>query len=115
MSQFERAPDNASINNPSQETKANLHRHPTILRVSGVGIAGILATLMITAVAPPILADQSDRAVVNAPVTLITASIAGEIDSLSVQPGSEATVGQKLAEISNARVDRTSLISLEEK
>ncbi|WP_375775949.1 HlyD family efflux transporter periplasmic adaptor subunit [Bradyrhizobium sp. ma5] len=70
---------------------------------------------MITAVAPPMLADQSDRAVVDAPVTLITASIAGEIAALSVQPGSDVATGQTLAEISNPRVDRAALISLEEK
>ncbi|WP_244549623.1 HlyD family secretion protein [Bradyrhizobium erythrophlei] len=83
--------------------------------MSAIGVAGILATLMITAVVPPIFADQSDRAVVDAPVTLITASIAGEIASLSVQPGSDVAAGEPLAEISNPRVDRAALISLEEK
>jgi hypothetical protein len=53
--------------------KVQLSRHPVILRVSAIGVAGILATLMVTAVAPPIVADQSDRAVVDAPVTLLTA------------------------------------------
>lgn len=90
-------------------------KHPAILRVSAITVAGILATLMITAVMPPIFADQSDRAVVDAPVTLITASIAGEIASLTVQPGNNVAAGQTLAEISNPRVDRAALISLEEK
>ena len=90
-------------------------RHPTILRVSAVGVAGLLATLMVTAVAQPIVADQSDRAVVDAPVTLLTAPIAGEIDTLAVEPGTEVAVGQRLAEISNPRIDRGTLISLEEK
>jgi hypothetical protein len=59
-----------SSGNPSGKTQVS--PHPAILRVSAIGGAGILATLMITAVVPPIVADQSDRAVVDAPVTLLT-------------------------------------------
>jgi multidrug resistance efflux pump len=99
----------------SPSGKSQVSRHPAILRVSAIGVAGILATLMITAVAPPIVADQSDRAVVDAPVTLLTSPIGGEIDSLAVEPGDEVTAGQRLAEISNPRIDRGTLISLEEK
>jgi multidrug resistance efflux pump len=70
---------------------------------------------MVTSVVPPIVADQSDRAVVNAPVTLLTAPIGGEIDSLAAIPGSDVHPGDTLAQISNPRLDRTTLISLEEK
>jgi multidrug resistance efflux pump len=70
---------------------------------------------MITTVAPPIVADQSDRAVVDAPVILLTAPIGGEIDSLPVEPGNVISAGQVLADISNPRVDRATLISLEER
>jgi multidrug resistance efflux pump len=90
-------------------------RHPAILRVSAFGVAGLLSALMVTAVAPPIIADQSDRAVVNAPVTLLTAPIGGEIEALSALPGSDVRDGDRLAQISNARVDRGTLISLQEK
>ena len=62
-------------------------RHPVILRVSSLAVAGVLALLLLNAVVPPIIADQSDRAVVNAPVTLLTAPIEGEIDSLTMSPG----------------------------
>jgi multidrug resistance efflux pump len=85
------------------------------LRVSAIGVAGLLSALMVTAVAPPIVADQSDRAVVNAPVTLLTAPIGGEIDALTALPGSDVRDGDKLAQISNPRLDRGTLISLEEK
>jgi hypothetical protein len=61
--------------------------HPAILRVSGLGVAGLLSTLMLTAVLPPLVADQSDRAVVNAPVTLLTAPINGEVEQLTARPG----------------------------
>ncbi|WP_225670368.1 HlyD family secretion protein [Bradyrhizobium hereditatis] len=98
------------MNNPSSG-----RRHPAILRVSAIGVAGLLSALMVTAVVPPIVADQSDRAVVNAPVTLLTAPIGGEIDALTALPGSDVRDGDRLAQISNPRVDRGTLITLEEK
>jgi multidrug resistance efflux pump len=90
-------------------------RHPVILRVSSLVVASILSLLMITTVIPPIVADQSDRAVVNAPVTLLTSPIDGEIDSLAISPGHTVEAGDTLARISNVRLDRATLISLEEK
>src|SRR3954469_6002625 len=94
---------------------ATVRKHQAILRVSAVGGAGLLSILMVTAVAPPIVADQSDRAVVNAPVTLLTAPIGGEIDTLTALPGSDVRDGDRLAQIRNPRLDRSTLISLEEK
>src|SRR6202163_3795879 len=90
-------------------------RHPMILRVSSLVVAGILSLLLINAVVPPIVADQSDRAVVNAPVTLLTSPIDGEIDFLAMSPGHTVEAGDSLAQISNVRLDRATLISLEEK
>src|ERR1700737_1387899 len=90
-------------------------RHPVILRVSSLVVASVLSLLMITTVVPPIVADQSDRAVVNAPVPLLTSPIDGEIDSLAISPGHAVEAGDALAQISNVRLDRGTLISLEEK
>jgi multidrug resistance efflux pump len=90
-------------------------RHPVILRVSAVGVAGILSALTVTAVIPPIVADQSDRAVVDAPVTLLTAPIGGEIGALNASPGLNVHSGDRLAQVTNPRLDRTTLISLEER
>src|SRR4030081_1547755 len=86
-----------------------------ILRASSLVVASVLSLLMITTVVPPIVADQSDRAVVNAPVTLLTAPIEGEIDSLAATPGHSVEAGESLAQISNVRLDRGTLISLQEK
>ena len=97
------------------ETGATIRKHQKLLRGSAVGVAGLLSVLMLTAVAPPIVADQSDRAVVNAPVKLLTAPIGGEIDALAVLPGSDVGDGDRLAQIRNPRLDRATLISLEEK
>ena len=103
----------------SSATKARTvpqaNRHPMILRASSLVVGSILSLLMLTAVVPPIVADQSDRAVVNAPVTLLTSPIDGEIDSLAISPGRTVEAGDSLAQISNVRLDRGTLISLEEK
>src|SRR4030081_3290338 len=90
-------------------------RHPVILRVSSLAVASVLSLLLINAVVPPIIADQSTSAVVNAPVTLLTAPIDGGIDSLTMSPGHAVAAGEALARISNVRLDRGTLISLQEK
>src|ERR1700681_2892602 len=105
--------DPSSARKPPTAPRAS--RHPMILRVSSLVVAGILSLLLINAVVPPIVADQSDRAVVNAPVTLLTSPIDGEIDSLAISPGHTVEAGDSLAQISHVRLDRATLISLEEK
>ena len=94
---------------------SRVDRHPMILRVSSLAVASILSLLLINSVVPPIVADQSDRAVVNAPVTLLTSPIDGEIEFLTMSPGRTVEAGDSLAQISNVRLDRGTLISLEEK
>jgi multidrug resistance efflux pump len=98
----------------SDVTKAAA-RQRAILRVSSVSVAGVLSLLMVTAVLPPLVADQSDRAVINAPVALLTAPVAGDIEEVSVRAGLDVHKGQSVARISNPRVDRSTLITLEGK
>ena len=100
---------------PHGGPRSTRHRHPVLLRASAIGVAGILSALMLTAVVPPIVADQSDRAVVNAPIMLLTSPISGQVESLSAAPGGEVRTSDRLAQITNSRLDRTTLISLEEK
>jgi hypothetical protein len=78
-------------------------------------VSGSLAALVLTAVLPPLVADQSDRAVVNAPVTLLTAPIDGEVTSMTAMPGTLLNSRSSVAEIVNSRVDRSTLITLEGK
>src|SRR4030081_754416 len=109
-------PENVDDNSATRnQTASRGSRHPMILRASSLVVASVLSLLMITTVVPPIVADQSDRAVVNAPVTLLTSPIDGEIDSLAATPGRSVEAGESLAQISNVRLDRGTLISLEEK
>jgi multidrug resistance efflux pump len=104
-----------NINGGSSKKNPRASRHPAILRASSLVVGGVLAILLVTSVVPPIVADQSDRAVVNAPLTLLTAPIDGEIESISKNVSNAAESGDSLARISNPRLDRGTLISLEEK
>ena len=92
-----------------------VHRHPVILRASSLVVAAVLSLLMLTAVVPPIVADQSDRAVVDAPIMLLTAPIDGEVDTVQMNPGGLVQAGETLARIINVRLDRGTLISMQEK
>ena len=51
--------------------------HGRIIRATSYCVASLLAILTLTAALPPIIADESDRAVLDAPVTLLTTPIAG--------------------------------------
>lgn len=86
-----------------------------LLRVSTLSVAGLLAVLMLTSVLPPIVADQTDRAVIDAPLILLTAPIEGEVDSISATPGQRVDADDIIAKISNPRLDRSTFISLQEK
>ncbi|CAO4163072.1 HlyD family efflux transporter periplasmic adaptor subunit [Methylorubrum aminovorans] len=93
-------------------TSAPEHRHGRLVRVSSVGLASVLAILIGTSVLPPLVADQSDRAVVNAPVTLLTAPIAGDIGAIPVAAGDSVERGSLVAQITNDRLDRATAIQL---
>lgn len=91
---------------------ASSHSHKRLVRVSSVSLASVLALLIGTSVLPPLVADQSDRAVVNAPVTLLTAPIAGDIGAIPVAAGDGVEQGSLVARISNDRLDRSTAIQL---
>jgi len=81
-------------------------------RTIAITVSGSLAALVLTAVLPPLVADQSDRAVVNAPVTLLTSPIDGEVTSMTAMPGTLLNSRSSVAEIVNSRVDRSTLITI---
>ncbi|AOO81233.1 HlyD family efflux transporter periplasmic adaptor subunit [Bosea vaviloviae] len=89
--------------------------HSRLIRVSAYSVATVLALLMTTATLPPLLADQSDRAVINAPITLLTAPINGELRQMTGRVGQQMKPGEAVAYVENRRVDRTTLITLESK
>jgi multidrug resistance efflux pump len=83
------------------------------LRGVTYGGAILLAGSLLLASLPPILSDTSTRAVVNAPVVLVTAPIDGELDKLLAEPGDPVAHGEVMARIRNDRLDRSTLIGLE--
>jgi multidrug resistance efflux pump len=89
--------------------------HPKIIRLTSYSVASMMSLVLVSAVVSPIVADESDRAVVDAPVILLTSPISGEIESIAVQSGQQIGESAPVARISNARVDRATLITLEEK
>ncbi len=88
--------------------------HTRIVRFSSYSVAAVLSVGMASAVLPPLTADQSDRAVVDAPIVLLTAPIEGEIQRIAVRPG-QTIETRSVAEVVNGHVDDTTLVTLEEK
>jgi multidrug resistance efflux pump len=87
--------------------------HGRIIRTTTYCVASLLAVLMLTAALPPIVADESDRAILDAPITLLTTPIAGEVSALSANVADRTSQGATIAEVKNTRVDRTAMIALE--
>ncbi len=67
--------------------------HGRVIRATTYCVASLLAVLMLTAALPPIVADESDRAILNAPITLVTTPIAGEVSALSAKCGGQDLSG----------------------
>ena len=93
--------------------KPRSHAFKGIVRVSSISVASVLALLVATSIMPPIVADQSDRAVMNSPVTLLTSPISGDVSSIQAGPSRFVERGMVLAEIINSRVDRSTAIQLD--
>lgn len=89
--------------------------HGRIIKATTYSVASLLAVLMLTATLPPIVADESDRAILDAPITLLTTPIAGEVSTLNANVAEKVSQGTSIAEVKNTRVDRTTLIDLESK
>jgi hypothetical protein len=98
-------------NRPKLDPKMKVHGR--VIKTTTYCVAFLLAALMLTAALPPIVADQSDRAILNAPITLLTTPIAGEISAFSANVADKTSHGATIAEVKNTRVDRTTMIALE--
>jgi multidrug resistance efflux pump len=74
--------------------------------------AGVLAVLVFLNVAPNILSGSSRRAMVNAPVTLVTSPIAGRLMTEQAGSGQRVRAGDVIARVENLTVDRSELMRL---
>ena len=83
-------------------------------RLFGLSFAGLIAVVGVTNLAPDLFTSSSRRAVVTAPVNLVTTPIDGRlVESQLLQPGAEFRRGDVVAIIENGSVDRTALIGLQ--
>ncbi len=89
--------------------------HGRIVKAAAYLTATFLAILMLTAALPPIVADESDRAILDAPASLLTTPISGEVSAVHASPGQQFNVFSLVAEVTNARVDQTTLSILRAK
>jgi multidrug resistance efflux pump len=85
------------------------------IRTASSVVAIVLALMAATLALPPLVTARSDRAVVNAPLVLLTAPISGEVQSVAIEAGGEAKQGEALFSLENARVDRSTAIQLSQK
>lgn len=102
----------AFVGHSRPDATTRLHHRIIVLGTYLVGL--IVAVLAITAALPPIVGDETDRAVLDAPVTFLTTPISGEV--AGVTPAAHADGGGPLnVLVHNTRVDRTTLMNFESK
>jgi multidrug resistance efflux pump len=98
---------------PPGREELRAHWPAYLLRAATYSGAILLAGSLLLATLPPILSDTSSRAVVNAPVVLVTAPIDGEVEGFEAATGMAIGAGQVLAMMRNDRLDRSTLIGLQ--
>jgi multidrug efflux pump subunit AcrA (membrane-fusion protein) len=101
------------LDQPQRKLDPKIKVHGRVIRATTYSVASLLAVLMLTAALPPIVADESDRAILNAPITLLTTPISGEVSALNVSVADRISQGTTIAEVKNTRVDQTTMITLE--
>ena len=88
------------------------HRVLGVARAFGFIFAGALVSTMAFAMIPNQFFIVSEKAVVNAPVNLITSPIYGRIDDIRLEVGSAVQPGFVAAVMSNPNQDQTSVVGL---
>ncbi len=84
----------------------------TVTRLLGYVFASLLLIVVSLAFIPNTFFIVSTRAIVNAPVQLISSPIYGRLDKLNLQVGQAVTSGDVMATVSNPNQDQTSLNGL---
>lgn len=85
--------------------------HHRIIVVTSYCVGLVIAALAVTATLPPIVSDETDRAVLDAPVTFLTTPISGEV--AGVDPAATDQAAPLTVLVRNSRVDRTTLMNFE--
>lgn len=82
-------------------------------RLAGYGVVAFIAWLLFSTLFMPMMSSSATRAILNAPVILLTTPIDGVVRTLSIQPGTTFKTGQDIATIENPRADQETLLGLQ--
>jgi multidrug efflux pump subunit AcrA (membrane-fusion protein) len=82
-------------------------------RLVGLGVLGFIVWLLLSTLLMPLVSASATRAILNAPVILLTTPIDGVVSSLEVKPGMTFSQGQKIAVVENPRANQETLLTLQ--
>ncbi|RON08630.1 hypothetical protein BK659_14735 [Pseudomonas brassicacearum] len=82
-------------------------------RLVGLGVLVFIIWLLLSTLLMPLVSTSATRAILNAPVILLTTPIEGVVNSLEVKPGSTFAQGQKIAVVENPRANQETLLTLQ--
>ena len=82
-------------------------------RLVGLGVLGFIVWLLLSTLLMPLVSASATRAILNAPVILLTTPIDGVVSSLEVKPGATFSQGQKIAVVENPRANQETLLTLQ--
>ena len=82
-------------------------------RLVGFSVLFFVVWLLFSTLFMPLLSASATRAILNAPVILLTTPIDGVVSSLVVKPGESFERGQTIATIENPRANQETLLSLQ--
>lgn len=82
-------------------------------RLVGLGVLGFILWLLLSTLLMPLVSASATRAILNAPVILLTTPIDGVVSTLQVKPGTTFTQGQKIAVVENPRANQETLLTLQ--
>ncbi|MDR3432288.1 MAG: hypothetical protein P4L95_10380, partial [Rouxiella aceris] len=82
-------------------------------RLVGFGVLAFIIWLLFSTLFMPLMTSTATRAILNAPVILLTTSIDGVVSSLEIKPGATFEKGQQIATIKNPRANQETLLTLQ--
>jgi multidrug resistance efflux pump len=82
-------------------------------RLVGFSVLFFIVWLLFSTLFMPLLSSSATRAILNAPVILLTTPIDGVVSSLKVKAGDSFRTGQTIATIENPRANQETLLTLQ--
>ncbi|AKJ67682.1 multidrug transporter [Pandoraea thiooxydans] len=89
-----------------------VNRWRVIPRVAGYGVALLIVWMLLSMMLPTLFSHSSERAVIDAPVSLVTTPADGIVTAQQVKVGSQFHAGDTLMTVQNPNVDRSLLVDL---